>query len=136
MTTRGYKQTERHKRRRGIYQPKSEIHKKRIGLGNTGRITTNETKIKISKNHADVREGNNPRWLGGKESYHRRQGIKTWEEYWKEKVPCGYYIHHIDRDPANNDICNLALVTSHYHAILHDRGKWIRPIAGLRGDIL
>jgi hypothetical protein len=34
----------------------------------------------------------------------------------------GEYVHHIDENPANNDISNLALVTASEHALLHSDG--------------
>ena len=44
---------------------------------------------------------------------------KVWEKYWREKVPKGYLIHHVDWNMENNDICNLALVTYGFHVRIH-----------------
>lgn len=44
-----------------------------------------------------------------------------WEEYWNEIVPEGYFLHHVDRNPKNNEISNLALVTRSFHAKVHKK---------------
>ena len=41
-----------------------------------------------------------------------------WEEH-NGKIPDGYVIHHRDKNPFNNDIENLQLVTPSEHALLH-----------------
>lgn len=40
-------------------------------------------------------------------------------------IPPGYHIHHIDKNPKNNDPQNLIAVTEEFHATLHelDRNK-------------
>jgi len=49
----------------------------------------------------------------------------VWEEYFGE-IPKGLLIHHIDKNKMNNDINNLALLTSVEHNLLHakDRPIW------------
>jgi len=49
----------------------------------------------------------------------RNEARRVWEDYWHEKVPEGYLIHHVDRDYTNNDICNLALLTYGFHNRIH-----------------
>ena len=65
-------------------------------------------------------------WRSGVSSYWRRIGYNAWDDYWNQKVPDGYLIHHVDRDITNNDISNLALVTSGFHAVTHKRGQYKR----------
>lgn len=48
---------------------------------------------------------------------------KVWEEYYGQKIPEGYVIHHIDHNPLNNSISNLQLMTFEDHARLHHKGK-------------
>ena len=50
---------------------------------------------------------------------------RIWEHYWYEKVPCGYKIHHINRDYTSNHVSNLALVTHSSHAKIHDLGRTV-----------
>ncbi|SRR6266852_1178196 len=49
-------------------------------------------------------------------SLHRR----VWEEY-NGIIPDGMIIHHIDNDPSNNEIENLALLTRNEHTSFHMR---------------
>ena len=90
---------------------------------NVGRKLTPEHKEKIGFAGRDEK---NPRWKGGQRAYHNRKARKIWEEYWREEVPEGYIVHHVDRDVTNNDICNLALLTFKYHMQVH-RGAIPRP---------
>lgn len=64
-----------------------------------------------------------PHWGGGSERHWGRIARKVWEEYWREKKPKGYVIHHMDRNIKNNNICNLALLTVSFHAGLHNRKR-------------
>lgn len=90
---------------------------------NLGTYHTKETKDKISTATCGA---NHYRWRGGKVAYHYLQAHRIWEQYWREEVPSGYEIHHVDRDVTNNDICNLALLTPSYHARVHKRGQYKR----------
>ena len=60
------------------------------------------------------------RWKGGQKTFCWKEAKRTWEEYWREEIPDGYIIHHIDRNIANNEISNLALLTRTYHAKVHN----------------
>lgn len=40
------------------------------------------------------------------------------------EIPEGFAIHHIDEDPTNNRVDNLALVTSGGHRRLHNASPW------------
>jgi hypothetical protein len=40
------------------------------------------------------------------------------------EIPKGFAIHHIDEDPMNNQLDNLALVTSAGHRRLHTASPW------------
>jgi len=65
-----------------------------------------------------------------KEKRRRNLGVKAkkiWMQYWRESIPKGYEIHHVDGNNLNNNICNLALVTIEYHDDLHKefgKRKW------------
>ena len=59
----------------------------------------------------------NPIWNNG--SSHKIC-YETWEEFWREKVPKSYIIHHVDRDRINNEITNLAMVTRSFHWRIHN----------------
>lgn len=69
------------------------------------------------------KKGHKLNWKGGSRAHYSREARRAWEKHWKEEVPKGYVIHHIDRDITNNDICNLALLTPGYHTKLHLKGK-------------
>lgn len=77
----------------------SEEHKEKLGLYKKG-----------SQRHI---------WKGGLREYHRKIGITVWEEFWHEKVPKGYEVHHVDGDWKNNDITNLALLPIRVHKFVH-----------------
>lgn len=51
---------------------------------------------------------------GGAKYFH----VDLWEHY-NGPVPEGYHIHHIDHDPLNNDISNLACISPTAHAEHH-----------------
>lgn len=48
---------------------------------------------------------------------------KIWEEFYGQKIPDGYVIHHRDENPLNNDISNLQLMTHEEHLSHHHKGK-------------
>ena len=50
--------------------------------------------------------------------YFARSGHRLHRDVWKHHngpIPAGMHIHHIDGDTANNDISNLACITSKQH---------------------
>ena len=98
-------------RRKEGFQKGNQLH--------VGRKLTSEHKEKIGFAGRDEK---NPRWKGGQKAYHNRKARTVWEEYWREEVPKGYVVHHVDRNVANNDICNLALLTFKYHMQVHRGG--------------
>ena len=59
-------------------------------------------------------------WNGGSSGYWSGKARRAWGEYWREEVPEGYIIHHVDKNITNNEISNLALVTRPYHAKIHN----------------
>lgn len=48
---------------------------------------------------------------------------KVWEDFYGQKVPEGYVIHHRDENPHNNSIKNLQLMTVEEHLSHHHKGK-------------
>lgn len=48
---------------------------------------------------------------------------KIWEEFYGQKIPDGYVIHHRDENPLNNNISNLQLMTHEEHLSHHHKGK-------------
>ena len=44
-----------------------------------------------------------------------------------EKIPKGYVIHHLDNDPLNDDISNLALMQKHHHTAYHWKHRTVSP---------
>jgi hypothetical protein len=52
---------------------------------------------------------------------------EAWEEFWRQEIPPGYYVHHIDRDVTNNEISNLLLVTASTHQLIHAKDKLFPP---------
>lgn len=48
---------------------------------------------------------------------------KIWEEFYGEKIPEGYVVHHINEDVTDNRISNLTLMTHEEHLSHHHKGK-------------
>ena len=48
---------------------------------------------------------------------------KIWEEFYGQKIPKGYVIHHINEDVTDNRISNLQLMTHEEHLSHHHKGK-------------
>jgi hypothetical protein len=42
------------------------------------------------------------------------------------EIPKGYAIHHLDNDPLNDDISNLALIHKHHHTAYHLKYKILK----------
>jgi len=60
-------------------------------------------------------------WKGGSNPYWSRKAHNAWEEYWRECVPNGYWLHHFDRNRKNFHITNLALLTPQFHGHIHGK---------------
>lgn len=39
----------------------------------------------------------------------------VWTKYWRQRIPRGVVIHHLDKNRENNDITNLVAVESYRH---------------------
>lgn len=75
---------------------------------------------RLKNNLGAIKKGENHHlWKGGSRAYYQRIAHRVWEEYWRQKVPEGYLLHHSDRDRRNKDICNLALLTRSFYMNLH-----------------
>ncbi len=51
----------------------------------------------------------------------RRLHRDVWEHYNKQAVPPGYYVHHIDHEPYNNDPSNLMVMSPSEHSAYHSQ---------------
>lgn len=110
------------------WMKKFNIKARKPSLGWVGRIHSKKTKQKmrgarLKNNPGAFKKGEIGNWKGGKRTYYGSIARAVWEEYWREKVPDGYCIHHVDRNIKNNDICNLALLTPSFHMKLHRRTR-------------
>ena len=59
--------------------------------------------------------------LSGNKLLHRQ----VWEDFYGQKIPEGYVIHHKDGNPHNNSWKNLQLMTEEEHLRHHHKGKVI-----------
>ena len=53
-------------------------------------------------------------------------------EHCNGPIPAGYHVHHLDEDPANNAIENLACLSSIEHAARHPREYDLEHLAAIR----
>lgn len=97
----------------------SEVHK---GEKNPmfGKHHSEEYRRKKSKTYKDE---NNPNWKGGRITYYALIAHRIWEDFWREMVPKGYAIHHIDEDRTNNHISNLVCMPIGEHTSLHAKRR-------------
>lgn len=62
---------------------------------------------------------------------YRAKGMgRLHEEIWKAAhgpIPEGHHIHHVDHDPLNNDLSNLACITAAEHVEHHAKSKKADP---------
>lgn len=65
----------------------------------------------------------------------RRDGVEDLHrEVWKHErgpIPPGFHVHHIDLDPTNNDVANLACLTPAEHEAVHAAD---RSVLGLSAE--
>jgi len=82
-------------------------------------------RTKLIKHDIEIREqyGRNGLINGESDEWYRRKSHEVYEEFWREPVRNGYLLHHIDRNPRNFEITNLALVTYSFHSKTHGVGK-------------
>ena len=59
----------------------------------------------------------------GRNKRSERRYIVVMEKYLGFSIPQGMVVHHIDGDPTNDDISNLALMTKEAHNTIHHKGK-------------
>jgi hypothetical protein len=105
-------------RNKGI--PRSEKIRKKIGKSNKGKKHTEITKIKMRKNHSDVKGSKNPNWKGGISRYKYpinwneslRRIIRERDRYTcqlcgKPQGDNSHDVHHIDYNKLNCNPNNL-----------------------------
>lgn len=101
-------------------------------------LTAEQHKARRSANHSRSKDGkNNPMWGIRRERLVRiGRYLKRWNgrDYTPEHrrivmealglttLPSGWEVHHINGDPLDNSLDNLALVTTRGHQILHRQG--------------
>lgn len=115
---------------------KAEWQKENLTKNNNpffGRAHTDETKQKISKlNKGRLSGKKNPNWKRGfrtrKDGYLRTSKDEylhrlAFEKAIGRKLKSDEIIHHKDRNPSNNDITNLELMTNSQHRKLHSKNQ-------------
>lgn len=125
--------TEEHKenvRNMLIKRNKSKKHIKKVKKSNTGVKFTEERKLNLRLNHADIKGEKNPRWNGGfyihgyKFIYSPNHPLRNLKGYVREhlyvlynflgdKVKKSNIIHHIDGNKLNNEVSNLMIMKNH-----------------------
>lgn len=60
-----------------------------------------------------------PPWYKGSRRYVFQHVVVMLEALGMSSLPQGFTVHHVDGDKTNNDISNLALLTTEAHARLH-----------------
>lgn len=108
------------KGKKGVYS--SETLKK-IREAKFGNIPWNKGLVKNTDSRITygLSGEKNPMWNGGCRTYYQNIAYRVWEEYWREKMPEGYILHHVDGNYRNNDISNLAMITNSLHEKIHKR---------------
>lgn len=137
----GFKHSEETKekiRKFNLGKKLSKETKRKLSKVFTGRRCSIETRRKLSES---MKGKKHPNWKGGQtisggrvyiwkpshpkadgSGYLKRAHI-VWENYWRELLPKGYLIHHVDRNRVNDDITNLALVTKSLHNKIHNQKR-------------
>jgi len=97
---------------------KEKMSKIKQGKSNPlyGKHHSEETKQKMKEAQKGDKHHS---WTGGSYRYFSYMAHQVWEEYWREKVPKGYLLHHMDRDRTNYKITNILLITYSCHAKIH-----------------
>lgn len=79
---------------------------------------------------ATIREFNGERFYlkssGHYRNPHSALHRRVWEAY-NGPIPAGMHVHHIDHDPSNNEIENLALMQPSAHHSLHNADPALLP---------
>ncbi len=94
-------------------QKNSEHTNEQIRIANTGRRAWNK----------ELYGEANPQYQYGSRSFYRAEAQRVWENYWNEQAPKGYDIHHVDKNPKNNNISNLVLMTRSGHKKRHNKDR-------------
>ena len=100
----------------------SKEHREKISKGNVGKKHSWQIKEKLRRE----RIGN--QWTGWKGGIDRVTSYRIWGEFWRENIPEGYILHHVDGNYKNNDLCNLALVTRSLHNRIHNTVQYLRRL--------
>ena len=51
----------------------------------------------------------------------RHKARRAYRSYHKDGIPHGYHIHHIDKNPENNESSNLLCLSLEQHIAIHER---------------
>jgi hypothetical protein len=76
-----------------------------------------------------------PEWYTGRpgSNYIFQHVLVMCEALGLSELPGGFVVHHVDHNPTNNDLNNLALLTSSAHSRLHSRERATTIPQGSRG---
>jgi hypothetical protein len=92
----------------------------RMGMPAWNKGLTAKTDERIRAYAEKVSGSLNRNWRGGCRRTLQNIAFKVWEKH-RGEFPNGKVLHHIDGDPTNNSIENLACVTWSRHEKIHQR---------------
>lgn len=111
------------KKEQALRYSRSKIGEKNPMKGKTGESHHNYIGV---RNRGEYKITTRPQWL-------ENNSTQTWcyehqklvcEALGIQKIPEGWHVHHIDENPLNNSVDNLALVTSRGHRKLHRKSPY------------
>lgn len=90
-----------------------------------------KTKHRTNTKYGLVHKDHQGYWYTGD---NKRLHRLIWEDFYGQKIPDGFEIHHIDMDRENNNISNLMLLSREDHIKLHEQTRFEKQTTtGIRG---
>ena len=77
---------------------------------------------KIYRRYPNAKQSSHRRYFSCAGSFLHRD---VWR-YFKGEIPAGHHVHHINNDPADNDLSNLECIPSKDHFMLHSEERSVR----------
>jgi hypothetical protein len=114
-----------------LYTPETRLRRKQRSYRNSKLGEKNPMQGRTGDQHhnyiGEVSDGKGyvmvlkPEWYTGRQGskYVFKHTLIMCEALGLTELPRGWVVHHIDKDKLNNDLVNLALMTSSAHARLH-----------------